>query len=220
MLKKIKVLLADDHVCLSSGLQSLLEKESDIAIVGVATTGEQAVKLAQQKLPNVVLMDINMPGMGGFEATRHIVRTLPDTYIIILSSYDASPYPDQFIKIGAKGFLSKNTDINQILKAIRTVAQNKAYIDPDIAQKLAFDNIKKQKSGLDTEKALLETLSRREMQVFFLISSGMSVKEIATGLCVSLKDVNSHRYKIFKKLGLKTDVQLSHFAMRHKLIQC
>jgi len=219
MAKKITVLLVDDHELVRTGLKNIIASESDIVVVGEAPTGEIALKTVRELKPDVVLMDIKMPGMGGLEATKRLLHAHPDVRIIILTSLVEDPYPAQLLQNGAAGFLTKNSASTELIDAIRRVAKGQHYVSSTIAQELAIRSVLKAPHKSETgDVSLLSGLSKREMQVLIMIAQGASVREIAEKLSVTAKTINSHRYQLYKKLKAQTDVELSHIAIRHSLL--
>ncbi|MAZ40274.1 MAG: two-component system response regulator UvrY [Legionellales bacterium] len=208
----ISVLLVDDHDLVRHGIKKLLEDASGIKVVGESKSGEEAVKHARDLAPDVVLMDIRMPGIGGLEATRKLLRANPDIKVLVLSAFDDELFPSRLLQAGAAGYITKGTGVDEMVKAIRSVKAGQLFISPDIAQKLALKHI----SGQD--ESPFDGLSERELQVTIMITAGQKVQAIAEKLCVSPKTVNSYRYRIFKKLVIKSDVELTHMALRYGLL--
>ena len=208
----ITVLLVDDHDLVRHGIKKLLEDAQGIKVVGEARSGEEAIRAAKEMHPNVVLMDIRMPGIGGLEATRKLLRSNPDVKVLVLSAFDDELFPSRLLQAGAAGYITKGAGVDEMVKAIRSVNAGQLFISPDIAQKLALKHI----SGKDDSP--FDLLSERELQVAIMITSGQKVQYIAEKLCVSPKTVNSYRYRIFKKLTIKSDVDLTHMAMRYGLL--
>ena len=208
----INVLVVDDHDLVRSGIVRLLSDVSGITVIGEASSGEEAVKIAREKRPHVVLMDVKMPGIGGLEATRKMVRHDPEIKVIALTIYGHEPFPTKLLQAGASGYLTKGTLIDEMVTAIRVVYSGKRYLGPEIAQQMAL------KSLTDNEKSPFEQLSERELQVMIMITSGQSVQTIAEKLCVSPKTINSYRYRIFEKLNVESDVELTLLAMRHGIL--
>jgi two-component system invasion response regulator UvrY len=198
----INVLLVDDHELVRTGISRLLADVEDISVIGEAESGEDAVKLAREKNPQVILMDVRMPGIGGLEATRKIQRMNPDIKIIALTACDEEPFPTKLLQAGARGYL-----------AIRTVCSGKRYLGPEIAQLLALQNLS------DSQGSPFEILSDREMQVLLMITKGQKVQHISEKLCLSPKTVNTYRYRLFEKLNVNSDVELTHLAIRHGIIE-
>ena len=209
----IKLLLVDDHDLVRSGLRRLLEEESDFEVVGEAGTGEDALKMARDLAPDVVLMDINMPGMGGLEATRRLLASKPKLKIIAVSMYAEEPYPSRLLEAGAAGYLSKESAAEEVVSAVRQVAAGKSYVAPSIASRLAVSLIK------GSRGSPFDSLSQREMQVVLMVTQGQSTKAISDSLCLSPKTVSTYRYRVFEKLDVSNDVELTRLAMRYGLLE-
>ncbi len=208
----IKVLLVDDHDLVRIGIRSLLENVSGIEVVGEACSGEEAIQLTKKLNPHVVLMDVKMPGIGGLEATKRILRFNPDVKVLAVTVYGEEPYPSRVLQAGAVGYLTKGADVNEVVQAIKSVSSGKRYISPEVAQQLALKHLS------DEGESPFDSLSEREMQVMIMITSGQKVQEISDQLCLSPKTVNSYRYRLFEKLDVNSDVELTHLAIRHRLI--
>ncbi|MCS5711655.1 UvrY/SirA/GacA family response regulator transcription factor [Candidatus Berkiella aquae] len=208
----ITVLIVDDHELVRAGIRSLLSSVSGLKVIGEASTGEEAIKLAREKHPNVVLMDVRMPGIGGLEATRKLLRTDPDLKVIALTVCGEEPFPSKLLQAGAAGYLTKGSGLDEMVQAIHSVHHGKRYISPEVAQQLALKHLS------DEKASPFETLSERELQVMLMITSGQKVQEISDKLCLSPKTVNSYRYRLFEKLGVNSDVELTHLAIRHGIL--
>lgn len=208
----IKVLIVDDHDLIRTGVKRLLADDQNIKVVGEANSGEAAITMARKTLPNVVLMDVRMPGIGGLEATRKLLRIDPDMKILVLTSCDEDPFPSRLLQAGAAGYLTKGCGVEEMIQAIKSVNAGQRYISPSIAQQLALKHLS------DQETSPFETLSERELQVMMMITGGQKVQDIAEKLCLSPKTVNSYRYRLFEKLGISSDVELTHLAMRYGLL--
>ncbi len=208
----IKVLIVDDHDLVRTGINRLLSDSKGIKVVGEASTGEEGLALAKELRPDVVLMDANMPGIGGLEATRRLLRYDRDIKVIAVSVHTEEPYPSRFIQAGAAGYLTKGADIEEMVAAIRQVARGKHYLTPQIAQKLALGRFQEE------TKRPFDALSEREMQVMMMITQGQKVQDISDQLCLSPKTVNSYRYRLFEKLDVANDVELTHLAIRHDML--
>ncbi|MGE3317785.1 MAG: UvrY/SirA/GacA family response regulator transcription factor [Candidatus Berkiella sp.] len=208
----ITVLIVDDHELVRAGIRSLLSTVNGLKVIGEAATGEEAVKLAREKHPHVVLMDVRMPGIGGLEATRKLLRTDPDLKIIALTVCGEEPFPSKLLQAGAAGYLTKGSGLDEMVQAIHSVHHGKRYISPEVAQQLALKHLS------DEKASPFETLSERELQVMLMITSGQKVQEISDKLCLSPKTVNSYRYRLFEKLGVNSDVELTHLAIRHGIL--
>ncbi len=209
----INVMLVDDHGLVRNGIKRLLNDVDGIAVVAEAETGEQAITQVRQRPPDVILMDISMPGIGGLEATRKIARSLPGIKIIAVSIHDDEPFPARLLEAGAAGYLTKGCDVREIIKAIRSVYAGKQYITPEVAHKLALTLVNK------GEKSPVDRLTQRETQVMLMIVRGATNKEISGRLCLSPKTTSTYRYRLFEKLGVHNDVELTCFAIRYGLIR-
>jgi two-component system, NarL family, invasion response regulator UvrY len=204
----IKVLLVDDHELVRIGIKRLLQDEQGIKVVGEAASGEEAIALAKELIPDVVLMDVQMPGIGGLEASRKMLRYNPDIKILALTAHNDEPYPSRFLQVGAAGYITKGCGSLEMIRAIRTVHSGQRYLSPEIAQNLALKRFSRD------EESPLDILSERELQIMLMITQGQKVQEISEKLCVSPKTVNSYRYRIFAKLKVNNDVELTLLAMR------
>jgi len=208
----MRLLLVDDHHLVRSGLKRLLEEQDDLDVVGQAASGEEALKLARELKPDVVLMDINMPGMGGLEATRRLLASDPDIKILAVSMYGEEPYPSRLLEAGAVGYISKDSAAEEVVSAVRQVAAGKSYVASAIASKLAVSLIK------GSGGSPFNQLSQREMQVALMVTQGQSTQAISDALCLSPKTVSTYRYRLFEKLDVHNDVELTRLAMRYGLL--
>src|SRR5579864_3899129 len=209
----IKVLLVDDHELIRIGIKRLLQDVNGLKVVGEVGTGEEAVRLAKDLIPDVVLMDVQMPGIGGLEAARKMIRHNPDIKVLALTVCDDEPYPSRFLQAGAAGYITKGCGSEEMIRAIRTVHSGQRYISSEIAQQLALKRFTK------PEESPLDILSERELQIMLMITSGQKVQEISDKLCLSPKTVNSYRYRIFEKLSINSDVELTLLAIRLGLVE-
>jgi len=209
----IKVLIVDDHELIRTGISRLLADFDKIEVVGEADSGETGVAKARELRPDVVLMDANMPGIGGLEATRRLIRFDPDIKVIAVTVHNEEPYPTKFLQAGAAGYVTKGADIKEMVVAILQVKSGKRYITPDIAQQMAL------KALNPHEESPFEILSEREMQVMLMITKGQKVPDISEQLFLSPKTVNSYRYRLFEKLNVENDVELTHLAIRYGVIK-
>jgi two-component system, NarL family, invasion response regulator UvrY len=209
---QIRVLIVDDHRLVRTGLTRMLTKASGIEVVGEAESGEAAVVRARQDRPNVVLMDIRMPGIGGLEATRRIVTADPGVRVVIVSAYDDHPFPAQAMRAGALGFLTKGASQEDLERAIRRVFAGQRYVSDTVAQQLAL-------RSLDARaECPFDSLSNREMQITLMVIGCRKVRQISQELHLSPKTVNSYRYRIFEKLRVASDVELALLAVRHGVV--
>ena len=209
----ISVLVVDDHELVRTGICRMLEDNAEIEVVGQAESGEEAIQLARQIQPNVVLLDVNMPGIGGVETTRRLLQSVPQTHVLAVSGLAEEPYPSLLLKAGAKGYITKGAPLSEMVRAIKKVMQGGKYFSADIAEQLASSYLS------DTQQSPFDALSEREMQVAIMVVNCVSAQEIADKLFVSVKTVNTYRYRIFEKLNVDSDVKLTHLAMRYGLIK-
>ncbi|MDI1300487.1 MAG: UvrY/SirA/GacA family response regulator transcription factor [bacterium] len=208
----IKVLVVDDHDLVRMGITRMLADISGLKVVGEAASGEDALRLARELSPQVVLMDVKMPGIGGLEATRKLLRQDPDIRVVAVTVCDEEPFPSRLLKAGAAGYLTKGAALDEMVRAIRVVASGQRYISPEIAQQLAIKNLDKEKASP------FEALTEREMQIAMMVVGCQKVQEISDRLFLSPKTVNSYRYRIFEKLAIDSDVELTLLAVRHGLL--
>lgn len=213
MLAKICVLIVDDHALVRMGIRRLLEDLPDMDVIGEAENGELALSMVKTMKPDVVLLDMKMPGIDGWEVTRRLKKTAPQVKIIAVTALNAEPLPGRVLQLGAMGYLTKESGADEMANAIRKVSRGERYLSAEIAQKMAI-------SRLDNEnESPFDLLSEREMQVTLMITAGMDVQDIAEKLFLSSKTVNGYRYRIFEKLDIKNDVELAYLALKHKLIE-
>lgn len=206
-----RVLIVDDHVLVRTGIERVLTDAEGIEVVGLASNGEEAVQKVRDLAPDIVLMDVKMPGIGGVEATRKITRTHPETYVIGLTASGDRTFVERLLQAGARGYLTKGTSFDEVVRAIRLVASGQHYVDPTLASGLL---IRDRQLGSNP----FDQLSEREMQVALMIVNCHKAQEIADSLFVSPRTINTYRYRIFEKLDIRNDVELTHLAMRHNLI--
>ncbi|MEC9407514.1 MAG: UvrY/SirA/GacA family response regulator transcription factor [Abyssibacter sp.] len=209
----ITVMIVDDHRLVRAGIRRVLDEQSDIDVVAEASSGEEAINFARDLQPQVVLMDINMPGIGGLEATRRIIQRSPDIKVVGVSMHLDEPYPSRLLSAGASGYISKDSAAEEVVTAIRRVHQGGHYIAPLVAGNLAAALIKGQ------NESPFDALSHREMQVMNLVTQGHSTQAISDRLCLSPKTVSTYRYRLFEKLGVHNDVELTRLAMRYGLLE-
>ena len=209
----IKVLLVDDHELVRMGIKRLLQDVPGLKVVGEAGSGEEAVLLARELIPDVVILDVNMPGIGGLEATRKMKRHNPDIKVLALTIYEDEPYPSRLLQAGAAGYITKGCDPEEMIRAIRTINSGQCYITPVIAQQIAIKRFTK------GDESPLDLLSERELQIMLMITQGQKVQDISKKLCLSPKTVNSYRYRIFDKLNINSDVELTLMAMRLGMLE-
>jgi DNA-binding NarL/FixJ family response regulator len=207
----IKILIVDDHTIVREGLKRIIHNHEGILVGGEAESGNEAVQMIKDEKWDVVLMDISMPGKNGLEVLKWIKKNQPDLPVLVLSMHSEDEYAFRAIKAGAAGYLTKQSASKQLVTAIKKVAEGGKFITESFAEKLA-NNI-----GSQSEKAPHERLSDREDQVFRLLISGRTVSEIARELSLSVKTISTHRTHILKKMNLKTNAELMHYAVAHGL---
>lgn len=214
---KIRVLLTDDHTLFRQGLRTLLEGEPDIEVAGEAANAADAVALAEQLRPDVVLMDIGMTGMSSFEATRQIRKERPETKVLFLSMYDDEDYLAESVEIGASGYILKESPAEQLLSAIREVYRGGNYLSPRLLTRLVDDFRMQSRSPMRQPR--FGTLTKREREIMKLLAEGKSVKEIATGYDLSVKTVEAHKFNLMRKLDIHNKAQLVQYAIQKKIIR-
>jgi len=216
-MSKIRVLLTDDHTLFRQAIRTLLSAEPDLEVVGEAQGAAEAVVLAQQARPDVVLMDIGMPGMSSFEATRQIRRDRPDTRVLFLSMYDDEDYLAECVEIGASGFVLKDSPAEQLLTGIREVHRGGSYLSPRLLTRLV-DGFRMQGRGVERQPRL-GTLTKREREILKMLAEGKSVKEIATAFELSVKTIEAHKFNLMRKLDIHNKAQLVQYAIQKKVIR-
>lgn len=210
----INVLLADDHDLVRTGMRRLLEDVGGFTILAEATSGEEAVSKCRDSEVHVVLMDINMPGMGGMEATKKILQHDEHIKVIIVTMNEDEVLAQKLLKLGAAGYLTKGCKISEIVHAIKEVMANRRYLTPEIAQQLALAG-----TNSDKQQSPFQELSERELQVMMMVLDGRKTNEISDSLCLSPKTVSTYRHRLFSKLKIQTDVELTRLAISHGMIQ-
>jgi two-component system invasion response regulator UvrY len=210
----IKILIVEDHALIRTALTLLLTDIPGFKVVGETGTGEEAVRLAKELTPDVVLMDVQLPGMDGLETTTKMLRHDLDIKILILTIHLDEPYPSRLLQAGAAGYITKGCTTDEMIRAIRMVHSGQRYLSGDIAQRLAL----KSSFGKGGESEL-DMLSERELEIMLMIVNGQEIDEIAVKLGINPKTVNSNRYRIFKKLGISNDVELTLLAARFGILK-
>jgi two-component system invasion response regulator UvrY len=209
---KIRVVLTDDHAVVRMGFRLLLQGTHDIEVVGEAESGEEGVKRFVELKPDVLVMDLSMPGMGGLEAITRVLAKDEHARILILSAHEDTIHPKRVLKAGAVGYLSKRSAAEELIQAIRQVASGKMYMEAAIAQQMAVEQISGDKSPVDV-------LSAREFEVFLALAKGQSVNDIAAVLHLSPRTVGTHLYNIKQKLGASNQAELAIMAVRAGLLE-
>ena len=209
--KGIRTILVDDHAVVRMGFILLLKGAGDIEVVAEGESGEDAIKLVSELTPDVTVMDISMPGIGGLEAIDRILSKMPDSKILVLSAHEDEMHASRVLKAGAIGYLTKRSAAEELIKAIRQVSQGKTYLEPSIAQRLAVQQFSGGNSPIDS-------LSEKEFKVFIALANGQSVQEIADVMSLSPRTVGTHLYNIKQKLEASNSAELALIAMRAGLI--
>ena len=207
----INIMLVDDHAVVRMGFKMLLESASDVKVVAEAENGEQAIKLYMEHQPDVVVMDITMPGIGGMEAIERIMAKDNTARILVLSAHEDSVHPKRVLNAGALGYLTKRSAPEELIKAIRTISQRKRYLEANIAQQMAIQQLSGEANPVDV-------LSAREFEVFMALAKGKTTNEIADTLCLSPRTVGTHLYNIKQKLDANNSAEIALIAMRSGLI--
>ena len=217
-MEQIRVLLVDDHMVVRQGLRALLETEQDIAVVGEAETGRQAVQLTKKLLPSVVVMDIAMPMLNGLEATRQIAKEVPSARVLVLSGYSDGEYVQQLTEAGAAGYLLKQTAAADLIKAVRETKKGNAFFSPAISKRILDQCREAFTNGTPIGKRS-DSLTSREAEVLQLIAEGAPNKQIAAELCISIKTVEKHRQQVMNKLNIHDIAGLTRYAMSRGIIE-
>ncbi len=215
-MKKLRILLADDHIVMRSGLRALLERQPNLEVVGESENGRETVALAASLRPDVVVMDVGMPVLNGIEATQMIVTQCPTIAVVILSMHADESYVMRALKAGARGYLLKDSAAADLIGAIQAISQGKSFFSPKVSRILAEDYVRvlKQKGAVDT----YDLLTSREREILQLLAEGKTNKEVATALNISPYTVETHRSHILQKLNLHNSAELVLYAVRKGII--
>ena len=215
-MKKLRILLADDHIVMRSGLRALLDRQPNLEVVGESENGHETVALATSLKPDVVVMDVGMPVLNGIEATHAIVTQCPTIAVVILSMHADESYVMRALKAGARGYLLKDSAAADLIGAIQAVSQGKSFFSPKVSRILAEDYVRvlKQKGAVDT----YDLLTSREREILQLLAEGKANKEVATALNISPYTVETHRGHILQKLNLHNSAELVLYAVRKGII--
>ncbi len=211
--KQIRVVLADHQELVRSGLRRLLDDIPGLCVVSEVATGDEVVACTRELKPAVVLMEARIPGIGGLEVTRRLVRANDGNSVIVVMRRVDDPLQSQYLEAGASGCLTKHCSIEEIVDAVRVVARGERYISADIARQMALSMLP------GNEQSPFDRLSGREVQVLMMVAQGHSVHAISERLCLSSKTVSTYRYRLFEKLGVGNDVELTRLAIRHGVVE-
>ena len=212
MSKKVTIVLVDDHAVVRAGVKRLLEQEPLFEVIGEAESGEKAYQLFGELNPDVMVMDLSMPGMGGLEAIRRILMRHEKAKILVLSMHEDLSFANQALKLGAKGYLIKNTLGDDLVKAIETISRGEIFLSDEIAKKIAV-------SSIDNRQDPIHDLSAREFEIFRLLAEGLEVDAISTTLNISPKTVSNYQTMIKQKLNIHTPVELIRYAIKAGVIK-
>jgi len=212
MNKKIKIVLVDDHAVVRAGVKRLLEQEALYDVIGEAESGEKAYQLFGELNPDIMVMDLSMPGMGGLEAMRRILMRYEKAKILVLSMHEDLSFANQALKLGAKGYLIKNTVGDDLVKSIQALSKGEVFLSDEIAKKIAMQSI-------DGDQDPIDTLSAREFEIFRLLAEGLEMDAIATTLNISSKTVSNYQTMIKQKLNIHTPVELIRYAIKAGVIK-
>ncbi len=213
----ISLLLADDHAVVRAGTRQLLERQPDMRVIGEASNGEEAVRLAVQLKPDVVIMDVRMPGMSGVEATRRIKQEVPQVAVLVLTAHDDDEYIFALLQAGANGYLLKTAEIDELVRAIRAVASGRSMLDPAVAGKVMAQFASSRAPtewASSVKKDEFEGLTERELEILRLVGKGLTNKEIGHKLFISDRTVQAHLSNIFSKLGVGSRTEAAMYAVR------
>lgn len=210
--QKTRILLADDHAMFREGLKQVLSRTTDLVVVDEAGNAQQILDKIQKTEFDVVILDISMPGRDGIDVLKQLKQMKPNLHFLVLSMYPEDQYAFRAIKAGASGYLTKNKASQELIEAIRRIASGRRYISMDVAEQLAIDIEK------GSERPLHQKLSDREYQVMCMIASGKAVKEIADELSLSVSSISTMRTRILKKFKMKTNAEITHYAIKHDLV--
>ncbi len=208
----IRVMLVDDHAVVRAGIRRLLEQESRFLVVVEADTGESAYQLFSEYLPDITVIDLTMPGMGGMEAIKRIIVRYPTAKLLVLSMHENAAFASQALKAGAKGYLAKNGLAEELINALEVVTKDQIYISSNVARKIALQN-------LDSKGNPIQQLSVREFEIFRMLAEGVDSDQIAASLNISSKTVSNYQTTIKQRLGINSSVEMVRLAIRHGIIE-
>ncbi len=207
------IMVVDDHELFRAGLRGIIAKEPTLKIVGEASSGEEAIRLARELKPNVILMDVELPGLSGLETTERILKVQPDVRVVVLTAHSEPPLPARLLDIGASGYLTKSCDARELTNAVKAVARGERYIGSEIAQQLALSLLP------GTPQSPFQELTARELEIALMLTQGMKPQSIAEVINVSPKTVATHKYNVYDKMGVSSEVELLRLALRYGLVK-
>lgn len=213
MQRVFNVLIVDDHELVRAGLRRILEDVPSLRVVGEANGDDDTLRVVRELRPDIVIMDIKMPGISGLTITQKIIRFDPEIKVLVISVSDEGFFPARLLHVGAAGYITKTSTHNEMIQALKSICAGQRFISPKIASYLALKHIG------DTHKSPLDSLSERELQVMLMVVGGSNVQDISEKLFLSPKTINSYRYRIFEKLDVKNDVELTLLAIKHGLLE-
>ncbi|MDR5694407.1 MAG: response regulator transcription factor [Armatimonadota bacterium] len=216
-MKKIRVLVADDHTIVREGIRMILTAQPDIEVVGEAANGQEAIELTRKLRPDVVVMDISMPGVSGIHATKAIKAEMPEVNVLALTMHEDETYVFQLLKAGAAGYVLKRGAASDLVNAVRAASKGEAFLYPSVAKAVVQDYLQRVEAGEERER--WDGLTQREREILKLIAEGYTNQEIAQKLYISVKTVQTHRAHILEKLGLHDRTELVRYAIRKGLIE-
>jgi len=218
-MKKIKIILVDDHQIVRDGIKSLLAECIDIEIIAEAKDGNELFKILKDKTPNIILLDISLPGMSGIEVSKRMRVDFPEIKILMLSMYTSEDFIFNALKAGVMGYLPKNTTRDELLQAINNIAANKEYFSKSISDTILKSYVNTAKNGSVVSSDSLESLTNREREILHYVVEGNNNTSIAKQLCISIRTVETHKSSIMRKLNLGNTVDLIKFAIKNNLIE-
>lgn len=208
----IRILVVDDHDLVRTGLKNILSDVGDFELVGEAASGEEAIRMARELQPDVILMDVGLPGLSGMETTERILKTQPEIRVIVLTAHSEPPLPARLLDIGASGYLTKACSARELIGAVRAVVRGERHVGSEIAQQLALSLLPGQ------SQSPFQELTPRELEIALMLTQGMKMPSIAEVINVSPKTVATYKYRIYEKVGVSSEVELLRQAIRHGLV--
>jgi two-component system, NarL family, invasion response regulator UvrY len=208
-----RILIVEDHDLVRTGLRNILDDVSGFEVVGEAATGEDAIRKSRDLTPDVILMDVELPGLSGLETTERILKVQPEIRVVVLTAHSEPPLPARLLDIGASGYLTKACDSRDLINAVKAVARGERYIGAEIAQQLALSLLP------GTPQSPFQDLTARELEVALMLTQGMKMPMIADVINVSPKTVATHKYKVYEKVGVTSEVELLRLALRYGLVK-